>query len=202
MTMKPFNQTSNSEVQIVFVIDSSATMRDYFNFILENFVEPILSYFSHSGANQPNNQKGISKSPNVTCGLVLFGDYGISPVSTVKRNYFIPYTNFTEHVKNVEFREGGILRNAVAEGLAAALEMFNQRRRDIISMLGEDTNSKDAELIRHCILITNSLPHRTRIKHNVDITYDDMTLKDICAELRKVSVCAIGMRSEALFPIY
>ena len=57
-------------------------------------------------------------------GLVVYGDYEPYSTVTVDRKYFTSnYQLFQNVVKNIKFTNGGILRNAITEGLVAAMEV-------------------------------------------------------------------------------
>lgn len=54
----------------------------------------------------------------------MFGDYEPFSVTTVDRKYFTSDPlQFQDIVKHIPFREGGIIKNAVGEGMVAALEV-------------------------------------------------------------------------------
>lgn len=54
----------------------------------------------------------------------MFGDYEPFSVATVDRKYFTSDPiQFQDIVKRIPFREGGIIKNAVGEGMVAALEV-------------------------------------------------------------------------------
>lgn len=62
--------------------------------------------------------------PVLKYGLVVFGDYEPFSVATVDRKYFTSDpVQFQDIFKSIPFRNGGIVKNAVGEGMVAALEV-------------------------------------------------------------------------------
>lgn len=58
------------------------------------------------------------------CGLVVFGDYEPLSEITVDRKYFTPdLILFQDIFKSIECKYGGPVKNAVEEGMVAALEV-------------------------------------------------------------------------------
>lgn len=64
-------------------------------------------------------------------GLVVYGDYEPFSTVTVDRKYFTGnYQLFQDVVKSITFANGGILRNAITEGLVAAMEVRANFQKD------------------------------------------------------------------------
>jgi len=60
------------------------------------------------------------------CGLVVFGNYEPRSRSPVTKYYFEEsISQFEKLLTSIEFEDGGMRENAVAEGLVAALEVTN-----------------------------------------------------------------------------
>ena len=60
------------------------------------------------------------------CGLVVFGNYEPISRSPVTTYYFEEnLSQFEKLITGIEFEDGGMRENAVAEGLVAALEVIN-----------------------------------------------------------------------------
>jgi hypothetical protein len=58
------------------------------------------------------------------CGLIVFGNYEPISRSPVTRYYFEEnLSQFEKLIAGIEFEDGGMRENAVAEGLVAALEV-------------------------------------------------------------------------------
>lgn len=116
------------------------------------------------------------KLPVLKCGLVTFGHY--EPYSTipVKSHYFESLARFDELISEIEFLNGGIYENAVAEGLVAALEMFDLHK----SQMEPDS----PQPIRHCILVSNSHPCPDPVHRNISNKYDEFTIPQIAEEMQ------------------
>lgn len=60
------------------------------------------------------------------CGLIVFGNYEPISRSPVTTYYFEEnLSQFEKLITGIEFEDGGMRENAVAEGLVAALEVTN-----------------------------------------------------------------------------
>ncbi|CAG8512691.1 2418_t:CDS:2 [Racocetra fulgida] len=110
MTQKG-KSTIPPECLVVVVLDATYRLEDHYETIFGTYLRPILK-----------EQEDKEKKEKV-CGLVTFGHY--EPYSTipVKSHYFESFTRFDELISEIEFLNGGIYENAVAEGLVAALEV-------------------------------------------------------------------------------
>jgi hypothetical protein len=62
-------------------------------------------------------------------GLVVFGDYEPFSAVTVDRKYFTSDPAlFLEIFKNITCENGGMVKNAIEEGMVAALEVRNKQK--------------------------------------------------------------------------
>lgn len=62
-------------------------------------------------------------------GLVIFGDYEPLSVATVDRKYFTADPILFQDVfKSINCQNGGIIKNAVQEGMVAALEVIMTKK--------------------------------------------------------------------------
>lgn len=62
-------------------------------------------------------------------GLVIFGDYEPLSITTVDRKYFTADPILFQDVfKSIDCQNGGIIKNAVQEGMVAALEVNSHNK--------------------------------------------------------------------------
>ncbi|KAF8936896.1 Mediator of RNA polymerase II transcription subunit 25, partial [Haplosporangium gracile] len=169
------------EILCVFVIENSARMGPSFELLLISYIEPILRHFRAPPIDPETNQPRPKDAPLVRCGLAIYGDYQPSSAATVDTKYFTndPLT-FLRELRHIRFEYGGVFRNAVAEGLVSALEMFDQHDE----MRGND--GPDPE--RHVVLVADSSPHLTGCRCNANEQYDNYSLGDVSQELLKRSI--------------
>ncbi|CAO3675556.1 unnamed protein product [Rhizopus stolonifer] len=70
------------------------------------------------------------------------------------------------------------MRNAVEEGMVAALELFDEYRPEV----------EGRELVQHCILLSNSLPNKLTTRCNMDEKYDGLKMESIIEEMKKTNI--------------
>ncbi|KAG0062263.1 Mediator of RNA polymerase II transcription subunit 25, partial [Linnemannia elongata] len=169
------------EILCVFVIENSARMGHSFELLLISYLEPILRHFRAPPIDPETNQPRPKDAPLVRCGLAIYGDYQPSSPATVDTKYFTndPLT-FLRELRHIRFEYGGVFRNAVAEGLVSALEMFDQH--------DELRGNEGPEPERHVVLVADSSPHLTGCRCNANEQYDNYSLSDVSQELLKRSI--------------
>ncbi|CAG8526401.1 4468_t:CDS:10, partial [Scutellospora calospora] len=168
------------ECLVVVVLDATYRLEDHSDIIFGTYLRPILKHLKTSYVREQEDKEKKEKVPVLKCGLVTFGHY--EPYSTipVKSHYFESYTRFDELITEIEFLNGGIYENAVAEGLVAALEMFDLHK----SQMEPDAPPPK----RHCILISNSHPCPDPVHRNISSKYDEYTIEQIVEEMQKQSI--------------
>ncbi|KAG0733406.1 hypothetical protein G6F23_013378 [Rhizopus arrhizus] len=99
-------------------------MKPHLNLLYEAYVEPILKQLRSPIITEADERQSKTKiTPILKYGLVVFGDYEPLSEITVDRKYFTsdPIL-FQDIFKSIECKYGGPLKNAVEEGMVAALE--------------------------------------------------------------------------------
>ncbi|KAI8394137.1 mediator complex subunit 25 von Willebrand factor type A-domain-containing protein [Radiomyces spectabilis] len=171
------------EVACVFVVDGTARMKPYLDTLYEAYVEPILRQLRQPiiMGDGDERQSKANITPVLKYGLVIYGDYGPSSAVTVDRKFFTSDLSLFQKIfKSIVCADGGIVRNAVVEGLVAALEMFDQYK--------EEGLQANYESMMHCILISNSFPLKQAAQFNLDNKYDNFSLHRVAEEMKKENV--------------
>ncbi|KAG2185607.1 hypothetical protein INT44_002400 [Umbelopsis vinacea] len=176
----PMPHPHRKEVVCVFVVEGTAKMQPYFATLFEAYLEPILRQLRAPIITDGDEKQAKTKvTPILKYGLVVYGDYEPSSTVTVDRKYFTSdFSLFHSVFKNINCSQGGILKNAVYEGLVAALELFDEYK------LNAEPTSSDP--IFHCILVAASLPYNMSVRCNISEKYDRFGLSNIVEEMRKV----------------
>ncbi|KAK9753545.1 hypothetical protein K7432_017951, partial [Basidiobolus ranarum] len=146
------NPSSKQEVLCVFVIEGTSTIAKQFDTIYQTYIEPITRQLRTPLIVETSEKQKSKVNPVLKLGLVIYGDYEPSRVITVDGKYFTSdYQFFRNILEKIKFTQGGPLKNAVAEGLIGALEMFDMHNT---------TRHKESPIpVRHCILIANTPPY-------------------------------------------
>ncbi|CAG8460206.1 1064_t:CDS:10 [Gigaspora rosea] len=175
MTQKG-KSTIPPECLVVVVLDATYRLEDHYETIFGTYLRPILKHLKAPYVKEQEDKDKKEKLPVLKCGLVTFGHY--EPYSTipVKSHYFENLARFDELISEIEFLNGGIYENAVAEGLVAALEMFDLHK----SQMEPDS----PQPIRHCILVSNSHPCPDPVHRNISSKYDEFTIPQIAEEMQ------------------
>ncbi|KAG9304657.1 hypothetical protein G9A89_020221 [Geosiphon pyriformis] len=173
---------SPPEILVVVVVDGTHSLANHFEVLLESYLKNMLKQLK-----QPiliENEENASKdrmTPTLKCGLVVFGHYRPFSDCPVESRYFMSdLTKFQAQLQGLEFKHGGLARNAVAEGLVSALEMFetyNSRK-----------NPDSLEPKRHCILVSNSEPLADLVHFNFDEKFDNFSMAQICEEMKNQQI--------------
>ncbi|KAI9486701.1 MAG: mediator complex subunit 25 von Willebrand factor type A-domain-containing protein [Benjaminiella poitrasii] len=168
------------EVAVIFVIDGTARMQPHFQVIYEAYIDPIIKQLRSPVISEGEDGQTKTKiTPVLKYGLTIFGDYEPLSTNTVDRKYFTSDSiMFQDILKSISCKKGGIIKNAVEEGLVAALELFDEYR--------EELDGK--ELIQHCILISNSIPHQIGARCNLLDKYSGMKLDDIARAMNQANI--------------
>ncbi|OZJ06003.1 hypothetical protein BZG36_01098 [Bifiguratus adelaidae] len=171
--------TQKRDVACVFVVEGTARMRPHFATLLQGYIEPLIRQLRlpTTSETDPN----IKTVPVLRYGIVVYGDYEPTSHVTVDRKAMtLDYEKFHNVMRSLAFASGGMLRNAVEEGLVGALELFEQF---------EATRKVDhLEPIRHCILISASHPYATGVRCNVLSKFDNFSLDDIRDTMTKENI--------------
>jgi hypothetical protein len=101
-----------------------------------------------------NNLEGkISK--NTIFNYVIYNDYPSNSAKTIyKGQNCNDSDSIIRKIKSLKLRDGGILRNALGEGLAAALEIFKEDKY------------KDNKIKKYCIIISNTAFYNTKVRYS------------------------------------
>ncbi|CAG8523574.1 7862_t:CDS:2 [Ambispora leptoticha] len=188
------------EVLVVLVVDGTYRLADHFHALVDTYLKNIFIELMKPILFE-NEEKASTerKIPTLKCGLVVFHHYRPFSATPVESRYFSQDSlKFLEQLKELEFKHGGMSKNAVAEGLAAALEMFEQyeiRKGDGVGGGGGSVSNGSAssstplfEPKRHCILISNSEPLADPVHFNFDEKYDNFTIGQICEEMANQNI--------------
>ncbi|CAG8732668.1 8271_t:CDS:2, partial [Racocetra persica] len=179
MTQKG-KSTIPPECLVVVVLDATYRLEDHYETIFGTYLRPILKHLKAPYVREQEDKEKKEKVPVLKCGLVTFGHY--EPYSTipVKSHYFESFTRFDELISEIEFLNGGIYENAVAEGLVAALEMFDLHKSQM--------ESDAPQPKRHCILVSNSHPCPDPVHRNISSKYDEFNIQQIAEEMQKAKL--------------
>ncbi|CAJ0755655.1 5467_t:CDS:10, partial [Entrophospora sp. SA101] len=169
------------EYLVVVVLEGTYRLEEHFETIREAYLDPILNYLkSPIIVEKEDAEKKDRMAPLLNLGLVIFGGYGRCSRRVTTSHYFKSRLNeFEELIKAIDFEGGKVYENPVAEGLVAALEMFDVYERN---------NKRSNIQKKHCILISNSLPCIDPVHHNLHDKYDMFTMDNIIDEMKKVKV--------------
>ncbi|CAG8750370.1 18441_t:CDS:10, partial [Dentiscutata erythropus] len=180
------------ECLVVVVLDATYRLEDHYETIFGTYLRPILKHLKAPYVKEQEDKEKKEKVPVLKCGLVTFGHY--EPYSTipVKSHYFESLARFDELISEIEFLNGGIYENAVAEGLVAALEMFDLHK----SQMEPDA----PQPIRHCILVSNSHPCPDPVHRNISSKYDEFTIPQIVEEMQEQCIYFSLITPERDFP--
>ncbi|XP_064395033.1 mediator of RNA polymerase II transcription subunit 25-like isoform X2 [Halichondria panicea] len=143
---------STAHRDVIFVIDSSACHSGVLPFLLKEYIQPCVEYFS--GRKLPDISYGMQTGP-VQYGLVTLNAPGLTyrPVCT----YYPITSNPTKLLKWIaDLRlEGGLVGHSLllSEGLAAAMELGQLMRST-----RESCMSPDVTVEKHCVLVLNQPP--------------------------------------------
>ncbi|KAL7754143.1 hypothetical protein RI367_000123 [Sorochytrium milnesiophthora] len=174
---------ASAAMELIFVVDGSATMEDHFARVLNAFLLPIVDFLTSKARSSSTESDPQTASPSLLCGLVVYGDYEPYSVQTVDARDFLDAKDaFTKVLSSVTFRDGGLVRNALHEGLASALDMFRRRKSTTTP------TDKSTTHTRHCVVVTNSLPYITKTLLSADEKLNGLTLHDLSLQLQKVRV--------------
>ncbi|CAG8513969.1 3304_t:CDS:2 [Paraglomus brasilianum] len=168
------------EVLVVFVIDGSWRMNKHFRSVCEKILHPIIQKLkSPKVIDLEDKQNKDRVTPALRYGLVIFRDF--HSINIVESRHFNADLNdFYMQLDSLVFCQGGF-ENAIAEGLIAAVEMFDTHKQQIHSELIEPE--------KHCILVTNSNPLMDdAVHHNEDERYDEYNMTDICEEMARQNI--------------
>ncbi|KAI8810957.1 hypothetical protein BJ742DRAFT_164784 [Cladochytrium replicatum] len=127
--------------QIVVVLEATAhtapVFESLYSYILVNLIRSITKRHKQS---------------HIMYGLVLYSDHPPRSVSAAVK-YFVTKSMdvFLSKMRKVRFSDGGVVRNAVIDGLAAGVEMLD-------SMAEWGPPAIDGGTTSHLILVANSLP--------------------------------------------
>ncbi|KAL1923707.1 uncharacterized protein VTP21DRAFT_8687 [Calcarisporiella thermophila] len=170
------------EVVVLCVIEGTAKMKEHFAALIDNYIDPIMKQLRTPVIMEGDDKQQRTKiTPTLKYGLVVYGDYEPFSAVTVDRKYFTQdFRTFSNMLRNLEFRNGGLLQNATGEGLVAALEMFD--------MYKQRRHPDSPPPILHCILVAASPPHMTGCRCNIRGKYDNFTLSDIQSALVEESI--------------
>ncbi|KAI8097787.1 mediator complex subunit 25 von Willebrand factor type A-domain-containing protein [Halteromyces radiatus] len=176
----PTSHHHRKDVACVFVIDGSARMKPHLTTLYESYVDPILRQLRCPIISEGEDKLSKTRiTPVLKYGLVVYGDYNPCSTVTVDRKYFTSELGLFQNIlKSIQCKDGGILKNAAAEGLVAAMELFDDYR--------EESDMVNQDPLLHCILVSNSLPYKTGVVNNLKDRYNNFTLDDIAAEMKKV----------------
>ncbi|KAI8808110.1 hypothetical protein BJ742DRAFT_291070 [Cladochytrium replicatum] len=110
------------------------------------------SLYNHILVNLIRTITKIHKQSHITYGLVLYSDHPSRAVSAaVKYTVTKSMDVFLSRMHKVRFTDGGVIRNAVIDGLAAGVEMLD-------SMADWGPPAVEGGTTSHLILVANSLP--------------------------------------------
>ncbi|ORY47943.1 hypothetical protein LY90DRAFT_8338 [Neocallimastix californiae] len=152
------------ENQIIIVIDGSGTMTCHIEKFL-NYLNPIINENDLTGK--------ISK--NTIFNYVIYNDYPSNSAKTIyKGQNCDDYETIIKKIKSIKMRDGGILRNALGEGLATALEIF------------EDDKYKNEKLKKYCLIISNTAYYNTKVRYSRKYFRKD--IETIIEEYKKNSI--------------
>ncbi|CAI2177279.1 3077_t:CDS:10 [Funneliformis geosporum] len=180
------NKETSLECLVIIVLDGSYLLEDHFETIFEAYLEPILKHMKlpiliEQEDKDKNEIQKEKITPKLKCGLVIFGNYEPISRSPVTTYYFEEnLSQFEKLITSIEFEDGGMRENAVAEGLVAALEMFDAYK--------SRTNSETLEPRKHCLLISNSHPCPDLVHRNIDEKYDQFSMNQIVEEMQKQNI--------------
>ncbi|CAJ0837021.1 2287_t:CDS:10 [Entrophospora sp. SA101] len=169
------------EYLVVVVLEGTYRLEEHFETIREAYLDPILNYLkSPIIVEKEDAEKKDRMAPLLNLGLVIFGGYGRCSRRVTTSHYFKSRLNeFEELIKAIDFEGGKVYENPVAEGLVAALEMFDVYERN---------NKRSNIQKKHCILISNSLPCIDPVHHNLHDKYDMFTMDNIIDEMKKKNI--------------
>ncbi|CAG8627519.1 694_t:CDS:2, partial [Paraglomus occultum] len=167
------------EVLVVFVIDGSWRMNKHFRNVCEKILRPIIQKLkSPKVIDLEDKQNKDRITPALRYGLVIFRDF--HSINIVESRHFnADLSDFYMQLDSLVFCQGGF-DNAIAEGLIAAVEMFDTHKQQMHYELIEPE--------KHCILVTNSNPLMDAVHHNEDERYDEYALTDICEEMARQNI--------------
>ncbi|RKO88067.1 hypothetical protein BDK51DRAFT_48551 [Blyttiomyces helicus] len=115
-------------------------------------------------------------------GLVVYGDYPPYSDRVAERHLLGADADAVlTALRKLKFQGGGVWTNAAAEGLAAAMEMYNDLRP-------EAPPPDAAPPVRHCFLVPCTEPHKLAVRCNLMERFDDMSLSEIGEEMGKDKV--------------
>jgi len=81
----------------------------------------LIIYYINNGKNYINN----NNKKNTIFNYVIYNDYPSNSAKTIyKGQNCDDYETIIKKIKSIKMRDGGILRNALGEGLATALEVI------------------------------------------------------------------------------
>ncbi|CAG8561767.1 5260_t:CDS:10 [Acaulospora morrowiae] len=170
--------TSPPECLVVVVVDGTFRLENHSETIFKAYLESILKHLKSPYVEDKERKEKIW--PNLRCGLVTFGHYEPYSPIPVKSHYFESLSQFEELITGIEFANGGMYENAVAEGLVSALEMFDLHTSQM--------ESDAPQPKRHCVLISNSHPCPDPVHRNISSKYDDYTIEQVAEEMHKQSI--------------
>uniref|UniRef100_A0A1D1XTW3 Mediator of RNA polymerase II transcription subunit 25 n=1 Tax=Anthurium amnicola TaxID=1678845 RepID=A0A1D1XTW3_9ARAE len=175
---------------VIVVLDGSYLLEEHFDTIFEAYLEPILKHMKQQQIiieKEDKEKREIEKNkitPKLKCGLIVFGNYEPFSRSPFTAYYFDEnLLQFEKLITGIEFEDGGMRENAVAEGLVAALEMFDTYQSQI-----KPETSEATEIIKHCLLISNSHPCPDLVHRNLDEKYDQFSMKQIVEEMKNQKI--------------
>ncbi|CAG8442244.1 2174_t:CDS:10 [Funneliformis caledonium] len=180
------NKETSLECLVIIVLDGSYLLEDHFETIFDAYLEPILKHMKlpiliEQEDKDKNEIQKEKITPKLKSGLVIFGNYEPISRSPVTTYYFEEnLSQFEKLIKSIEFEDGGMRENAVAEGLVAALEMFDAYK--------SQTKSENLEPRKHCLLISNSHPCPDLVHRNIDEKYDQFSMNQIVEEMKKQNI--------------
>lgn len=110
-------------------------------------------------------------APVIQYSLVIFGGHrplSITPVA--KECVTTDYFEFKKALNGIKFEGGGLVRNCLADGLAAAAQLLRA--------------ADSAEAQKFCILVSNSLPSKETCQYAADEVFDSMDALRVAEQMR------------------
>ncbi|KAJ1976984.1 hypothetical protein H4R35_002476 [Dimargaris xerosporica] len=166
------------EVLCVIVMEDSATLAKEFATIYDTYLDPIIRHLRTPVLNTSDGQAVNTKvTPLVRLGLVFYSDYTECSLASVDRKSFISdYRLYRRILTQHRFSPRAPPKHAVAEGLVAALELFDNHQG--IGTV-ESTN-----IIRHCILVASTPPCADTVRNNISEQYDGFDLARVTTAMK------------------
>nr|XP_006817960.1 PREDICTED: mediator of RNA polymerase II transcription subunit 25-like [Saccoglossus kowalevskii] len=167
---------STSACDVVFVVEGTANLHAYFEYMKNSYILPTLEYFN-GGPVVKYGDFGPKIGGNTFYSLVVYNTADCAPnQSCICTDPTTKAWKLLDSFDNIEFISGaGEKFSLISEGLGTALTLFD----DMKSM--RQGHSTSVQVQKHCILICNSPPYP--LPSQESFHYNGLTSEQLAAML-------------------